>query len=253
MDWSTPYHDLEKKEQSPALSFLLLHLLKAGGSHAKVADETTALDQEVNVYLAHLLLSIANPQHIEQTTPFISTNDLDVASMITETSDLASKYKIYKLNADHLLTLTGVFLDTHAEKDWLGSVSRDTLIGRGKTYYGFAAVYVKQIHRKVTAVMEVLAKLSEDFEKYTSILQDLSRAYFHLMQNISPKEMKEFMEQVSRIEKQIKLKELQDEFLDLYSQWLKNRDPELLKQVESLAQHIKQHDPAFKFTMPDHA
>ncbi len=250
MDWSTPYHDIEKKQQTTVLSYLLLHLLKSG---AKPDDQTSVLDQEVNVYLAHLLLSIANPHHLEETRQFVSTNDIDVASMVTHNSDAASKFKIYKLNADHLLTLTGVFHDPKLGKDWIGPISTDALIGRGKTYYGFAAIYAKQIHRKVTAVMEVLEKLSEDFERYTRILQDLSSTYFHMMQSISPKEMTEFMEQVSRIEKEIKMKELQDEFLDLYSQWLKTQDAGLLEQVKTLASKIQKKDPSFKFTLPDHA
>ncbi len=243
------YHDLEKNERMTALSYLMLHLLKSG---AKPNDQTSALDQEVNVYLANLLLSIGNPTHLEETKKFISTNDMDVASMITGSTDLSLKYLIYKSNADHLLTLTGIFSEPGIEKDLKGSLSMDTLIGRGKTYYGFAAAYVRQIHRKVTAVMEILEKLSEDFERYSEILQNLSHAYFHLSQNVSTKEMKEFMEQVSRIDEELKLRELQDEFLDLYSLWLKSKDLELLKKVEALAQKIQKKDPTFKFTPPQH-
>ena len=249
MDSDIFYHDLEKNERTTAFGYLMLHLLKIT---AKSDDQTTLLDQEVNVYLANLLLSIGNPAHLEETKKFISTNDTDVASMITGSTDLSLKYLIYKSNADHLLTLTGIFSDTKPEGEWIGNVSMDTLIGRGKAYYGFAAVYFKQIHRKVTAVMEVLEKLSADFERYSEMLQSLSRAYFHLSQNASSKEMKEFMEQVSRIEEELKLRDLQDEFLDLYSLWLKSKDQELLKKVEALAQKIQKKDPAFKFTPPEH-
>ena len=249
MNHDSFYHDLEKNERTTALSYLMLHLLK---SAAKSDSGTSALDQEVNVYLAHLLLSIGNPNHLEETKKFISTNDADVASMITGSTDLSLKYLIYKSNADHLLTLTGLFSDPKLEKEWMGGMSVDTMIGRGKAYYGFAAAYIKQIHRRITAVMEVLERLSAEFERYSEILQNLSRAYFHLAQNVSPKEMKEFMEQVSRIEEELKLRELQDDFLDLYSLWLKTKDQELLRKVEALAQKIQKKDPSFKFTPPQH-
>lgn len=249
-DFNVFYHDLEKNEKSTALAYLLLRLLKS----SETADgESTALDQEVNVYLAHLLLSMANPRHLEQTNKFISTNDSEVASMVTESTDASLKYLIYKSNADHLLTLTSLFREAKPNKEWVGGVSMDALVGRGKTYYGFAAAYIRQIHRKVTAVMEVMEKLSGEFERYSLILQNLSSSYFNFASGMAREEMKEFMEQVSRIEDEIKLKELQDQFLDTYSLWLKSRDEELLKQIEALAQKIQKQDPTFKFTPPQHS
>ena len=250
MDFNSFYHDMEKNEKTTALSYLMLHLLK---SAQRPDSQSTILDQEVNIYLLQLLSSIANPRHMEETKKFISVNDFDVASMVNESTDVALKYLIYKSNADHLLTLTGIFHDPKPDKDWVGNVSLDTLIGRGKTYYGFAATYNKQIHRKVTAVMEVLERLSEEFERYTRILQNLSSSYFHLIQTVSTKEMTELMEQVSRIKKEIDLKEIQDEFLDVYSQWLKNRDEQSLKRLEVLAGKIQKSDPSFKFTPPEHS
>ena len=249
MDHDVFYHDMEKNEKTTALGYLLLHLLKTS---VKQDGQSSVLDQEVNVYLAQLLLSIANPHHLEETKKFISTNDTEVAAMITGSTDLSLKYLIYKSNADHLLTLTGIFHEPKSDKEWLGNVSIDALIGRGKTYYGFAATYIQQIQRKVTAITEVLNRLSADFERYSEILQKLSQAYFHLSKNVSSKEMNEFMEQVSRIEEELKLRDLQDEFLDLYSLWLKTKDQELLKKVEALAQKIQKKDPAFKFTPPQH-
>lgn len=251
MDFNTFYHDMLRQEKSTAMSYLLLHLLKS--TQPGEAAGASAVEQQVNVYLTKLLLSIADPRHIEQTNKFISVNDVDVASMINASTDTSLKYLIYKSNADHLLTLTGLFNDAQrAAPEWLGSMSMDTLIGRGKTYYGFAAAYQKQIHRKVTAVMEVLERLSEAFEHYTEVLQHLSKAYFNFLQSIPPKEMNEFMEQVSKVEEAFKLKELQDQFLDLYSLWLKSPNEELLDKIKALAQRIQEKDPDFKFTPPTH-
>ncbi|MEP7029278.1 MAG: hypothetical protein ABI960_11845, partial [Candidatus Eisenbacteria bacterium] len=121
-------------------------------------------DEDVNVYLAHLLHSFINPEYVEQSKKYLSKYDADVFRRLSNSTDARLKYAIYKTNADFLLVSIGIFdnplAPTASPLRAQPAPAEEAYIGRGKTYYHFAYTYSQQVHRKNQGVSEVLEKLS---------------------------------------------------------------------------------------------
>jgi hypothetical protein len=143
-------------------------------------------DEDVNVYLAHLLHSFINPDYVEQSKKYLSKYDADVFKRLATSTDARLKYSIYKTNADFLLVSIGIFdnpiAPTATPLRTQPAPAEEAYIGRGKTYYHFAYTYAQQVHRKNQGVSEVLEKLSVGFEKYIKILSHMRGEYLDLVQ-----------------------------------------------------------------------
>ena len=66
-------------------------------------------DEDVNVYIAHLLNSFINPGYVERARSFLSKYDTEVFRRLGESRDARLKYTLYKTNADFLLVCLGIF------------------------------------------------------------------------------------------------------------------------------------------------
>ena len=60
-------------------------------------------DEDVNVYIAHLLDSMIQPESVERARRFLSQYDTEVFHKLANSQDARLKYTIYKTNADFLL------------------------------------------------------------------------------------------------------------------------------------------------------
>jgi hypothetical protein len=208
-------------------------------------------DEDVNVYLAHLLHSFINPEFVEQSRRFLSKYDTDVFRRLSNSTDARLKYLIYKTNADFLLVSIGIFdnpmLPSGARR---AQPSEEAYIGRGKTYYHFAYSYAQQTHRKNAGVAEVLEKLSVGFEKYIRILSHMRGEYLDLMKRLSQGEVYHLERSVDEHAQQELLRLKQDELLELYAAWKSRPSPETEESLERVVDEIKALNPAFKFELP---
>src|SRR2546430_15983052 len=66
-------------------------------------------DEDVNVYLAHLLQSFGDPAYVDNSRKYLSKYDAEVFQRLATCSDARLKYMIYKTNADFLLVSVGIF------------------------------------------------------------------------------------------------------------------------------------------------
>ena len=105
--------------------------------------------------------------------------------------------------------------------------SEEAYIGRGRTYYRFAYSYSQQIHGRHTPITEVLEKLSEGFDKYTRILAHMRGEYLDLLRRLSRGEIYHLERVVNESQREEKIKEKQDQVLDLYLEWKSSRDETL--------------------------
>ncbi len=159
-------------------------------------------DEEVNVYLAHLLLFLASPSYQQWALGYVRKEDssvYDKAMGQVHPEDLVRKYFTYKVNADYLLTSLGIFQNLGKIK---GGVRRfyeqkpEIYIGRGKAYYDFAAEYNHQIYRRKTALEEILHKLSFSFEEYLQVLTYMRSSYFDFVERIPGEEFTRWLRQM---------------------------------------------------------
>ncbi len=249
-----PRHYIDLKENTRDLQptyFFMINCLLYSRMETGLVSNQDFYDEDVNVYLAHLLHSFVNPEYVEQSRRFLSKYDTDVFRRLSQSTDARLKYLIYKTNADFLLVSIGIF-----DNPATGGASRrvqpaeEAYIGRGKTYYHFAYSYSQQMHRRNEGVSEVLEKLSIGFEKYIRILSHMRGEYLDLVKRLSNGEVYHLERSVDEHSQQELLRVKQDELLELYSAW--KTEPTLEKQesLERVVSEIRQINPSFRFELP---
>jgi len=124
-------------------------------------------------------------------------------------------------------------------------------MGRAKAYYQFAYSYSQSMFRKATAVTEVLEKLSRGFERYVEILSHMRGEYFNILDKLSSGDVYHLERSIDKFTEDGELKTLQNEFLDLYSEFMRTQDGELKVRLRSLAKKIQQIDESFRFEIED--
>jgi hypothetical protein len=250
-----PRHYVDLKDSSRDLQptyYFMINCLLYSRMETGLVSNQDCYDEDVNVYLAHLLHSFINPEYVEQSKRFLSKYDSDVFRRLSNSTDARLKYQIYKTNADFLLVSIGVF-DNPAIA---GAVrtrlqpSEEAYIGRGKTYYHFAYTYSQQMHRKNAGVSEVLEKLSTGFEKYLRILSHMRGEYLDLMKRLSNGEVYHLERSIDEHQQQELLRVKQDELLELYSVWRETKSAECEENLERVVGEIRQLNPGFKFELP---
>ncbi|MBI1976423.1 MAG: hypothetical protein HYS56_02830 [Candidatus Omnitrophica bacterium] len=162
-------------------------------------------DDEVNVYLAHLLFYLMDPRYRQWTSRYIQKYDSAVYRQVEQAEqDRVRKYFIYKLNADHLLTSLGIFQNLGNPR---GTFRRfyeqrpEIYVGRGKAYYSMAARYNHQIHRRPTTVEEVLDRLAFSFEDYVKVLAHMRSGYLDFIRRVSQEDIAQWVRQWERGER----------------------------------------------------
>ena len=250
-----PRHYVDLKETSRDLQptyYFMINCLLYSRMETGLVSNQDFYDEDVNVYLAHLLHSFINPEYVEQSRKFLSKYDTDVFRRLSNSQDARLKYMIYKTNADFLLVSIGIF-DNPMVADAARSKlqpSEEAYIGRGKTYYHFAYTYAQQMHRKNAGVSEVLEKLSVGFDKYLRILSHMRGEYLDLMKRMSQGEVYHLERSVDEAHQQEVLRNKQDELLELYSAWKTQPTDETVASLERVVGEIRQINPEFKFTLP---
>ncbi|MFH1144575.1 MAG: hypothetical protein V1774_08545 [Candidatus Eisenbacteria bacterium] len=257
------YLDLKGTDRGvrPTYHFMMRCLLFSRMETGLVSNKDY-YDEDVNVYIAHLLNSFIDPSYIQRAGRYLSKYDTEVFARLADSQDARLKYTLYKTNADFLLISLGIFgnpavshpgrtgaADSPSHK--LFEPGEEAYVGRGKTYYRFAYSYSQQIHSPHAAITEVLEKLSAGFEKYLRILAHMRGEYLNLMERLSRGEVYHLERSVDEARKVGDLHELQDRFLDLFSEWRATGNPETRRQIEALVDEIQRLDPEFKFRFPE--
>ena len=239
------YFDVDRQERDSAIRFLLGALLRSriDAGMDRLIDE---FDEDVNVYLAHLLFAIALPEYHDLAEPYLSTESSDVLSWIKATEDRTIRYFIFKVNADHLLIHLAIFDDLPG-KPWRGIFrsSEKHFAELGKLYYEQASNYHLRIYRKRTGVGDVLQKLGRYFQIYMELLRLVRRDYLHFVTRFRDQAFDKFMEELNHFESESSKKTKMDHFLDIYSQWLRTKDPRLEFELRRILQEVRKFDPEF--------
>ncbi len=142
-------------------------------------------DEEVNAYLAGLLVSYIDPAYLHGVYPLLSRYDFDLhQSVVRCCEDRVRTYLIYKLNADNLLMSLGVF------RRFLPEAESD--LGRIRRYYIAASTCQKRIYRRPTAVSEIQDKLAQEAPRYLAILTETRLTYLGFVQQVAPDDWSDF-------------------------------------------------------------
>jgi hypothetical protein len=237
--------------------FFMLNCLLHSRIHTGIESNTDVYDEDVNVYLAHLLNSQIDPANIERAGRYIAASDDELFRLAESALSDRERYLIYKTNADYLLLSIAVF-DTvdrgHTHLPAVLHTPRQVFIARAATYYAQAASYACKLHRSPNGVARVLQKLSDGFENYVRILAYMRGQYLGLLTRYSPGELFHLDRQIDEIRRGETIEQIRNEFLEAYSAWMKpkagRKRDELREELLRHAQRLSEIDPTFDFRLP---
>lgn len=241
------YFDITKQERDSAIRYLLGSIIKSR-QDSQFPSNYYVFDEDVNVYLAHLLFAVSLPEYNEMAQPYLSLDTNEILKWVRATEDRTIRYFIFKVNADHLLIHTAIFEDLERRTgSKILKKSPKHFRELAKLYYDQAAVYHTRIYRKRTGVGEVLEKLSQYFDAYQGLLKTVRREYFDFVTGFKDQAFKQFMSQIQNYENSFQRQERLDAFLDAYGRWLKTRDRQVEAELQKRILELRQVDPDFKF------
>jgi hypothetical protein len=248
------------RELRPTYLFMMKCLLYSR-METGLTSNKDVYDEDVNVYIAHLLNSFLNADYVERARTFLSKYDTEVFRRLSGSTDARLKYTLYKTNADFLLVSLGIFDNPEVIPESRGPdtprgrlhhrPTEEAFIGRGRTYYRFAYTFSQQVHGRNAAVSEVLEKLSLGFDKYLRILAHMRGEYLNLLRSLSQGEIYHLERVVNEAARQEGVRHKQDELLDLYLEWKRTRDGNLRDQMRQLQDEIRRVLPDFRFEVPE--
>ncbi|MBK8231564.1 MAG: hypothetical protein IPK72_13490 [Candidatus Eisenbacteria bacterium] len=244
------------RETRPTYLFMMKCLLYSRMETGLVSNKDF-YDEDVNVYIAHLLNSFMHPDYLERSRAYLSSYDTEVFSRLATSKDARLKYMLYKTNADFLLISLGIFDNPEMNLQKGGTAERhnrpteEAYIGRGRTYYRFAYSYSQQIHGRHTPITEVLEKLSDGFEKYSRVLAHMRGEYLDLLRRLSRGEIYHLERVVNESQRDEVIKQKQDQVLDLYLEWKRSRDETLKDQMKNILDELKEMNSALNLELPE--
>src|SRR3989338_6350857 len=139
------YFDIPKQERDSAISYLLHALLKSR-SACQLPSNRDQFDEDVNIYLAHLLFACSLPDYLGAVKRYLNTSVSEMTNLIEQNDDRILRYFIYKVNADHLMVHLGIFQDLERERSLFGK-SELQFSSMAQNYYRQAASYNRRIYR----------------------------------------------------------------------------------------------------------
>lgn len=242
------YFDITAQERDSAIRYLLGSILNCR-KDSEFPSNKLVFDEDVNVYMAHLLFAVSLPEYHDMAEPYLSLDTSDIVNWVKGTEDKTIRYFIFKVNADHILIHTAIFDDIENKKQKLFKKSQKHYRELAQLYYDQAALYHARIYRKKTGVGEVLEKLSKYFDSYQGLLRQVRRDYFGFVNNFRDQAFSSFVGEISSYECNAGKQEKIDMLLDLYGQWLKNKDIETRMKIQGLVERIKSMDKNFQFDL----
>jgi hypothetical protein len=226
--------------------FYLMNCLLHSRLDSGNPSNNVRFDEDVNVYLAHLLDTFIDLPN-RRVGKFRIVSDHEVHREVSSTNDVRRRYQIYKTQADNILMALGIFENAALGRPSQADVylaSREMSMGRGKAYYRYAQSCSESLSRRRTGLSMVLEKLSSEFEVYVEVLNFLRDRYLHALEHISEGAFYHLERSLGEEVRDRELSRAWDEFLDLYSSYLENPRPDVRRRLEEMCSRIRSVDPS---------
>ena len=245
------YFDIPKQERDSAIAYLLNTLLKCR-SISKLPSNEQSFDENVNIYLAHLLFAASLPDYQEAVRRYLSTNVSEMTELVEKNDDRIVRYFIYKVNADHLMVHLGVFNNLETGRHLFGK-SEKQYASMARDYYRQAADYNRRIYRRQTAIGSVLEKLAHGFDRYQTILHVARKEFFHFSNRFRDEPFQQFCDDVNRYEHEETTNQAIDRFLDSYAEWIRTKNMGAKFKLLDSARRLQEINPEFNFNFEEKA
>ena len=227
--------------------FLTLCLLGAR-QEAGFPSNEAGFDEDVNVYMAGLLVHLLQPQFHRDAARYVQAHDQDLARLVRRSDDERFRYRAYRTNADHLLLAIGLFhhVESTARPAFLRREPREFL-GRGSTYYQLASSSLRRLRRQPSATEIAMSKLGGGIERYVEILRRVRTTYFRLTERLGEGSL---FHLGRSLPPEGDLGALYDAFLDQFSQFQHEPTADQFDRLQSVVQRVREADANFVFEMP---
>jgi len=248
-DASFYFHIPDSAKKEEIINNLLTSFVKAR-EMVKFPSNIKGFDEDVNLYISHLLFAISIPNYTSITEQYISLHDSEVKVLADMAEDQYLKYFIYKVNADNLLVHLGAFQDLSYKKPSkaLHKTHKD-YIHNAQEFYQCAAQLNRKIYRRKTAIADVLLKLSKNLEYYIKSLGNMRKDFFHFLNRFEDQEFSSFLDNMRSYEKKMEFENKQNLFLDLYAKWLRKKSVTLRVKINKICKELHGLDSSFTFTL----
>jgi len=233
--------------------FFMLNCLLHSRVNTGIESNSEVYDEDVNVYLAHLLNAHIDPRYLLRASRYVLPTDADIAASFGTGTDHRRRYETYKANADFLLMAVSVFdlfdEPNHSRPHELRT-PKQVYIGRAAIYYALASSYANKLAHGESPVADTLLKISEGIDGYVRVLSYMRGQYLDFIRRYTPGELFHLDRVIEEIERDETLEQMRDEFLDTYHAWMKTQVPELKRKLEEQAKLLREVDPTFEFKSP---
>ena len=236
------YIDLQNGEREPLFFFMLNAYLCSRLDIEQESDE----DEEVNVYIAHLLHSLVDGTFYTENAEVLADAPYDVFAKVEERASDRHKLKVYRTNADHRLVAYGLFdgFGNHQGLYRKSTTPQECYLEQAQQYYGWAACFSERLPRH-QGLACALHKLARDFEMYQSVLSHMGATYFGLMSRLSPGEIFHLERQAHEAAKPVLREGALDQMLDAYGQWCREPNAESRQRFRQACDIYREFDKTF--------
>lgn len=206
----------------------------------------SSYDEDVNIYLADLLSKSTRSKFLLGADDFQCKYDSQIADRTEACRDRASRYTLYKNNADfYLLALTVFDGQIACRLPKLLRIPKANFVGRTAAYYAYASELDRRIHRKETGTAIVLDKLSRHLSTYITILSHVKEMYFNMHRGFSEGEWYHLQREVNEAADGEFYKKKLDEFLQAISNYRKVHCESNRRKLVTLSEELREFDPDF--------
>ncbi len=232
--------------------FFMMNALLHSRMEAGFPSNDDCFDEDVNVYLAGLLASLVYPLREADRTRGTPCGDASLFEAAGAAAGTRERFDLYRRAGDSLLVSLGIFKNARSRRP--DSVPHLALsdaahIGRGKAYYAIARAYAAQIHRRNTAIGEVLGKLSDNFERYLGVLSLMGGEHLNIFKQLSQGELYHLESAPRPVERSADLAARYDRFLDRYSVYLRDKSASARDALVAAVEGVREMDPSFSFDL----
>ena len=224
METQVNYLDLQTKEQET----LLFYMFNAFVCSRLDINKETDGDEEVNMYMAHLLFSMVDGRLFSEHADRLGMTPADVFQKAEEGDAPRRKFEVYRANADHRLAFYCLFSGTgeHQSLYHQTFTPPESYPEEAQIYYGRAALAGFRLPARYQGVILAMKKIAANFEIYRSILAHMSGHYLDLRPCLTPGQLWHLERETNQAAgpgiAQIAL----DKMLDAYNAWQTNPIPE---------------------------
>ena len=232
----------------------LLRCLLGARREAEFPSNEGGFDEDVNVYLVGLLGRFFSPGYHEEARLYVHSFDLDLRRRVEESADPRQAYRLYKVNADHLLLAIGLFQSVEGlnqeARPYLDRHPRE-LESRGGLYYHIASSRLRHLKRAGSGTETALNKLGDRFSRYAEVLRYLRSSYFQLTRRLGEGTLYHLSHATDTPDPTGESTEnLYDAFLDRFSEWRDAPDSARREALSQAAERLRAADPSFHFEVP---